>query len=90
VLTDRWGRTYWKPHERAFLAIEAALEARGAACVYVGDNPAKDFAAPRRLGWRTVRIRRRGTAHAAIDAPGVADGECGDLDELPALLMETT
>ena len=89
VLTDRWGRTYWKPHERAFRTIEVTLGECGAACVYVGDNPAKDFAAPRRLGWRTVRIRRRGSAHAGIDAPGVADSECRGLDELPALLMET-
>lgn len=28
-------------------------------CWYVGDNPAKDFYMPRRLGWRTVCLRMR-------------------------------
>ena len=27
-------------------------------CVYMADNPAKDFAGPKPLGWRTVRVRR--------------------------------
>src|SRR5262249_42000663 len=40
VLTDVWGRAFWKPHERAFVAVEAATGCRGSDCVYVGDNPA--------------------------------------------------
>src|SRR5207249_9586322 len=57
LLTDRWGRDFWKPHERAFREIEALTAAGGAACAYLGDNPQKDFVAPSRLGWRAGRGR---------------------------------
>lgn len=63
VLTDQWGREYWKPHKRAFLHIENVFQASGSECVYVGDNPLKDFEAPRSLGWQTIRIRRPGSLH---------------------------
>ncbi len=82
VLTDRWGRAFWKPHVRAFAAIEGMTGCTGAACVYVADNPAKDFAAPRRLGWRTVRVRRPHGEHARVEAPGAADHECTGLERL--------
>src|SRR5439155_6531231 len=55
VLTDTWGREFWKPHGRAFRLIEEKTGHAGAECLYVGDNPAKDFQAPRQLGWATVR-----------------------------------
>jgi putative hydrolase of the HAD superfamily len=80
VLTDRWGRAFWKPHERAFRAVEAATGEHGGACAYVGDNPLKDFVAPRALGWRRVRVRRVDGEHAAVPG-GDADLECGDLAE---------
>ena len=79
LLTDRWGRDYWKPHERAFREIEAVTGAGGAACAYLGDNPQKDFVAPSRLGWRTVRVRRPGGEHASAAADGGAEVECTSL-----------
>jgi putative hydrolase of the HAD superfamily len=56
VFTDAWGREYWKPHPWGF---ECVMRAHPAArrFVYVGDNPAKDFIAPNRLGWTTVLVR---------------------------------
>ena len=79
LLTDRWGRDYWKPHERAFREIEALTGSGGAACAYLGDNPQKDFAAPSRLGWRTVRVRRPGGEHASVEGDGGAQMECTSL-----------
>lgn len=58
VCTDRWGRECWKPNPRAFEYIEAVFGRTGAACTYVADNPAKDFIAPKWMGWRTVRVNR--------------------------------
>lgn len=58
ICTDRWGRECWKPHPRAFEHVEAVFGRSGLACTYVADNAAKDFIAPRRLGWRTVMIER--------------------------------
>ena len=35
LLTDRWGREYWKPHERAFREIETVTGTGGAHCAYL-------------------------------------------------------
>jgi putative hydrolase of the HAD superfamily len=66
VLTETLGCP--KPHPRAFETLEAATGLRGDACVYVGDNPRKDFAGPKQCGWRTIRIRRVGGLHAGVEA----------------------
>ncbi|MCW4463450.1 HAD family hydrolase [Sphingomonas sp. BT-65] len=63
IFTDDWGRDYWKPHRRAFEAVEAAHRGRSSRFVYVADNPAKDFLAPRALGWATVQIDRPSAVH---------------------------
>lgn len=76
-----------KPHVRAFELVERALGVGGQECAYVADNPAKDFAGPRSLGWRTIRVRRAGSLHGALDAPDV-DVELADLDELLAVLRQ--
>ena len=69
VFTEELGPGRGKPHPAAFARVEAATGVPGAACAYVADNPAKDFAGPRARGWRTVRVRREGGQHAA-DASG--------------------
>ena len=63
ILTDTWGREFWKPHPLSFefLAKEWGLE--NDQLVYIGDNPAKDFIAPKRLGWRTIRLKIQGQLH---------------------------
>ena len=89
ILTDRWGREGWKPALRAFLSIMQTMHGRNAdGFVYVGDNPLKDFSAPRRLGWRTIRIRRTGGEHFAREAIGAdaADREIPTLFQLPELV----
>lgn len=83
LLTDAWGRDFWKPHSRAFAAVEARFAVKGSDCVYIADNPHKDFIAPRARGWSTVRVRRPGALHAALEADGAADVECGNLREIP-------
>lgn len=67
VYSDALGREHWKPHEKPFLEMAAALGVRGDACVYIGDNPAKDFVGARKLGWRTIRIRWSSGQHAGVD-----------------------
>lgn len=84
IITDRWGRDYWKPNPRGFAAIQQRFARPPASFVYVGDNPLKDFLAPRSLGWKTIRIKRPGALHAArAAAPGhEADLTITTLDEL--------
>ena len=84
LLTDEWGREFWKPHPRAFETTMAHFGLEPGAFVYVSDNPAKDFLAPNALGWHTVRIRRPGGVYAGEVAPpgGEPQHTIATLDEL--------
>lgn len=88
ILTDRWGRQFWKPHLRGFEVIALSHEVPAAACTYVADNPAKDFVAPRQLGWRTVQIARPQRLHTAPcpSAAHAPDHVIAALDELMPVL----
>lgn len=79
VLTARYGEGFGKPHPRGFVEICERLGCEGASCVYVADNPAKDFKAPRQLGWRTVRMRRVGGLQEAVASGEDVDSEINDL-----------
>jgi len=70
ILTDEWGVQFSKPHIRAFLNVQQKAGVTPRECMYVADNPTKDFVAPARLGWKTVRIRRSGGLHSEV-ASGV-------------------
>jgi putative hydrolase of the HAD superfamily len=73
VCTDQWGRAHWKPSPRGFLHIQGACETAPERCIYVADNPAKDFRAPKALGWRTLRVRHPQGEHARADATSPLD-----------------
>jgi len=69
VFTEELGRAYWKPAPEGYVAVRDALGAADEACAYVGDNPAKDFVAPNRMGWLTVQLVCEGQVHSAKPAP---------------------
>lgn len=77
-----------KPHPRAFELMAERLQVNPRECVYVADNPAKDFVAPNALGWRTVRVRRGDGIYRDVPAaPGGQPRHCvGTLDALDPLL----
>lgn len=58
IYSDELGRENWKPSPEPFRKLMRELACAPDECVYVGDNPAKDFAAPNRLGWKTVQLVR--------------------------------
>ena len=85
ILTEVLGKGFHKPHPRAFELVSKRCPAT--LYVYVADNPLKDFAAPKQLGWLTVRVRRPGGLHHAVqNAPAVPDHEMCDCSSLPDLL----
>ena len=47
-----------KPGVESFVAAAALIGAPVEACIYIGDDPSKDFIGPRRLGMETIRLRR--------------------------------
>jgi putative hydrolase of the HAD superfamily len=75
ILTDAWGQAFWKPHPRAFQEIETAFDRRESACIYLADNPAKDFVTPRKRGWRTARIRRNSSIYCDAIPPHGSEAE---------------
>jgi len=88
IFTEVLGREYWKPSPAGFEAIARELAVDHDACVYVGDNPSKDFVAPNALGWLTVQITRPGQVHAHKPAPpgGQASKVVHSWDEMVAVI----
>lgn len=56
VISEEFGSA--KPNERNYRYFETCFAGR--AYAYVGDNLAKDFITPNRLGWQTVGVLDRG------------------------------
>lgn len=75
VLTDVYGREFWKPHERAFLDMEYASGLKERELIYVADNPQKDFIAPRNRNWRTLRVVFDGQVHSFENVAEEQDAE---------------
>lgn len=88
VFTGDWGSGFYKPHPRAFRAIQARFANSARRFVYIADNPLKDFEAPLRLGWDTIRVRRPQGLHFEVEAPegGVARLEIPDLGQLSSII----
>lgn len=75
IVTDELGGiAFRKPDDISFRIMQRRLGVAFEACIYVGDNAAKDFLAPRQLGMRTCHVcnggglyeKNRGEAHMEI------------------------
>lgn len=85
VLTDVWGKGWWKPNPRGFIAIADQLRSFHEELCYIGDNPEKDFRAANSLGWLTIRLRMPGQLRESLepkdemDAPRITIRSLKDL-----------
>jgi putative hydrolase of the HAD superfamily len=68
-----------KPAVDAFRHVQRRFAARPSECVYIADNPIKDFIAPIALGWHTARIRRNGSLHELVPSPTDIDFDVSSL-----------
>lgn len=69
VFTDSLrGKDSWKPSPDGFVLALNGLSVEAGHAVYVGDNPLKDFHAPRALGMKSIRIVRPETQHSNVVA----------------------
>lgn len=84
IVTDDFGKDYWKPNEFAYTEILKEFNVSAAEAIYVGDNPNKDFIGARKVGMNTVRIIREQGDHKAVrlDENHEADLEIMDLGQL--------
>jgi putative hydrolase of the HAD superfamily len=89
IVTDELDGDAWKPDPTSYKNIAVALGVSPCECVYVADNPAKDFIAPNALEWLTVQIIRPQGVYK--DVPCVKLGGPAktiySLNELDRLLM---
>jgi len=88
ILTAELGPGKSKPSPVAYEQIAKHLGVAHDACVYVADNPSKDFVAPNQLGWLTIQVERQGGIY--LNAP-VTDGgspkhTISNLDQIDALI----
>lgn len=86
LVTAELGLGASKPNPVSFERVMQLASISGRSCAYVADNPAKDFKAPRSLGWTTVRVRRPGGLHAMAESGTDVDLEVPDLRGVPDLL----
>lgn len=56
IVTDDYGKGYGKPHEKSYKEVINYLNLKSDECVYIGDNPNKDFIGAKKLGMKTIRI----------------------------------
>lgn len=88
VYTDDEGREAWKPSPRPYERMMRMTGMEGHQCTYIADNPNKDFITARKLGWRTIHIRRPDGEYATppVDPTYAADHGIETLHALEAIL----
>lgn len=91
IVTDDLGREFWKPHEKSYLNMMKHFDINKNECIYIGDNPKKDFIGARKLGIKTVRIIREKGDHIAtfLEKEYEADIKINGLLELKRVLLES-
>lgn len=58
IVTDDYGLEYWKPSKEPYKTMLKHFNIKPKECIYIGDNPHKDFISAKALGINTVRIIR--------------------------------
>lgn len=82
IITDELGgEQFRKPCDIAFRILQIRWRLPAEAIVYVGDNPAKDFQAPRQLGMKFVYFKNPDGLY-----PSELPGEIHNLSELPSAI----
>lgn len=91
IVTDDLGKEFWKPHEKSYLDMMKWFNINKNECIYIGDNPNKDFIGARELGMKTVRIIREKGDHIAtfLNKEYEADYNISNALELKEVLHST-
>ncbi|NOU74688.1 HAD-IA family hydrolase, partial [Paenibacillus sp. LMG 31458] len=92
VYSDEFGRQCWKPSPIPYIKMTEGLGIHPSACVYIGDNPQKDFITAKRLGWTTVCIKRTDGLYGdvVVDPEYLADYFISSLFELSPFIEEVS
>lgn len=66
IYSDLYGRENWKPSQLPYLKIMELSQLQGCECLYVGDNPRKDFVTANKLNWLTIQICRQDGEYSEV------------------------
>jgi putative hydrolase of the HAD superfamily len=88
IYTDFYGRENWKPSPLPYEMMMKLTHREAHDCIYIGDNPNKDFVTAKKMGWFTVRIRRSHgeNIHVLQNEKYEADVTISSLFDLPQVL----
>lgn len=88
IVTDDLGKEFWKPHKKSYMNMINYFNINENECIYVGDNPNKDFIGAKELGIKTIRIIRKNGDYIKtfLDEEHEADINIKNLLELRKLL----
>lgn len=90
IVTDDYGKGFEKPHKKSYIEIINCFNVRPEECVYVGDNPKKDFIGAKELGMRTIRIIHEKGDHIydKVDTKYEADEVIYNLNQLKEIFIK--
>jgi len=57
VYSDEWGREFWKPNRKAFEEASRLLGIEPSKCIYIADNPEKDFKGAKECGMSCIQLQ---------------------------------
>ncbi|MDA2910952.1 HAD-IA family hydrolase [Nitrospiraceae bacterium AH_259_D15_M11_P09] len=92
VLSDQFGREAWKPNPETFRRLLQILGLSGDECIYVGDNPLKDFVGAKQLGMFTMRVCHPEGIYRDVQPPTPAyapDVTCFGLAEVEKAILSS-
>ena len=67
IITDEFGREFWKPQEKSYKLIAERLGVKLNEMIYVGDNVAKDFVTANELGITSICIQRNNRIYKGLE-----------------------
>lgn len=88
IVTDDYGMDFWKPNDFSYREMMKYFNSTAEECVYIGDNPNKDFIGARKVGMHTVRVLREIGDHmnTFLDKEYEADFSIKSLKELDNII----
>lgn len=89
VVSDDFGRDFWKPHPRPLLSCARSLGASPDQCIYVGDSFERDVRGAHNAGMWAIRVCLPGSYSAAEVNTG-ADVPEAEIASLPDLRQAIT
>ena len=90
VYTEELGRDCWKPSPTGFEKILHTLDVKSENTVYIADNEKKDFIAPNKMDFLTIRLIRPASLHNynCPETYAAAQYKIQKINQLPYLLEQ--